>query len=81
MRPGHGLLRNSILGTAPAGPNLLVVHTVVGGASQTALVIDQHGWPEVVGTVAGDDTIFLATSGAREQNRLLERLNTYLKEE
>ena len=31
-------------------------------------------WPEVVGTISGDDTIFIATAGAREQRKLGERL-------
>lgn len=60
-----------------AGPNLSVVHTVVGGASRVGLAIDHCGWSEVVGTVAGDDTLFIAVAGNSDQvavNRRLKKL-------
>ncbi|HEV8239474.1 MAG TPA: arginine repressor, partial [Thermoanaerobaculia bacterium] len=40
----------------PAGQNLAVVLTVVGSAQTVALALDHAAFPEVVGTVAGDDT-------------------------
>jgi transcriptional regulator of arginine metabolism len=39
--------------------NLLVVKTMTGGAQAVALGIDWEEWPEVLGTIAGDDTILL----------------------
>jgi len=39
--------------------NLLVVKTDLGEASPVSLAIDRLGWPEVVGTVAGDDTLLV----------------------
>ena len=62
-----------------AGPNLLVVMTAVGAAQRVAVTLDRSGWPEIVGTVSGDDTIFVATSGTSEQRRLRGRLRQYLK--
>ncbi|MEO8504538.1 MAG: arginine repressor [Acidobacteriota bacterium] len=61
-------------GVRPAGPNLTVVSTVVGAAQTVAVAIDRAGWPELVGTIGGDDTIFLATVGAREQKKVIQRL-------
>lgn len=58
----------------PAGPHLLVVRSVPGGASRVGLAIDTAGWPEVVGTVAGDDTLFVATTGLRATQTVAERL-------
>ncbi len=58
----------------PAGPHLLVVRSVPGGASRVGLAIDTAGWPEVVGTVAGDDTLFVATTGLRATHTVAERL-------
>ena len=58
----------------PAGSNLLVLHTTVGSASRVALALDGSGWPELLGTIAGDDTIFIATSGLRDQKRVVTRL-------
>ena len=39
--------------------HLLVVHTLKGAAQTVAAAIDWHEWPEVIGTLAGDDTILL----------------------
>ena len=68
------VLRDGLLSMTRGGGNLLIMHTVVGGASRVALAIDQSGWPEVAGTIAGDDTIFVATASAADQKRLRERL-------
>ncbi|MFT5285649.1 MAG: transcriptional regulator of arginine metabolism [Planctomycetota bacterium] len=57
-----------------AGPYLLVVRTAVGAATQVALLLDQLNWPEIIGTVAGDDTIFLATESKVAQSRVARRL-------
>jgi transcriptional regulator of arginine metabolism len=57
-----------------AGPSLTVVKTASGHAQSVAVAIDQAEWPEVVGTISGDDTIFIATENARDQRKLLERL-------
>lgn len=62
----------------PAGPHLTVVVTTVGAAQPVASALDRAAWPEVVGTVAGDDTIFIATAGKREQKRFLQRLRRLL---
>lgn len=64
----------------PAGPHLLVLHTPPGRASPVGIAIDRAGWPEVVGTVAGDDTLLVATSGRRDQARLRARLQRVAKE-
>ncbi|MHB8171982.1 MAG: arginine repressor [Thermincolia bacterium] len=39
--------------------NLLVIKTLPGSAQGVASTIDSSGWPEVLGTVAGDDTILV----------------------
>ena len=51
----------------PAGPCLTVIRTTIGAAQSVAVAIDKAEWPEVVGTISGDDTIFIATSGAPAQ--------------
>jgi len=62
-----------------AGPNLLVLTTAIGAAQRVAVTLDRQGWQEAVGTLSGDDTIFIATAGAAQQRRLLARLNRSLK--
>jgi len=62
-----------------AGPNLVVLKTAVGAAQRVAVTLDRISWPEIVGTLSGDDTIFIATSGSSQQRRLRARLRQSLK--
>lgn len=59
----------------PAGSSLTVIRTSTGAAQSVAIVIDRAGWPEVVGTISGDDTIFVATEDTPAQRKLLARLH------
>ena len=54
--------------------NLLVVRTLTGGAQAVALGIDWEEWPEVLGTIAGDDTILLILRDAHHLSEVQERL-------
>jgi len=71
-------IAHALRGARPAGPNLTVVLTLTGAAQTVGLALDRAGWPEVVGTIAGDDTVFVATTGVREQSRVLHRLTALL---
>jgi len=53
---------------------LVVLRTVPGGAQSVAVALDGENWPDVLGTIAGDDTILIVcrSTGARE--RLVRRL-------
>ena len=62
-----------------AGANLLVVKTAIGAAQRVCVTLDRTGWPEIVGTLSGDDTIFIATSTAAQQRRLRSRLKQSLE--
>jgi transcriptional regulator of arginine metabolism len=57
-----------------AGTNLTVIKTAIGAAQRVAVCLDRYGWSEIIGTVSGDDTIFVATDSAVEQRRLIARL-------
>jgi len=57
-----------------AGPCLTVVKTSTGAAQSVAVAIDKAQWPEVVGTLSGDDTIFIATGSSRAQSGIVSRL-------
>ncbi len=57
-----------------AGPNLLVIRTETGAAQRVALALDRCQWPEIVGNVGGDDTVFTATAGAAPQRNLITRI-------
>jgi transcriptional regulator of arginine metabolism len=77
--PGLADFARFLRGLKPAGPHLTVIFTAVGTAQSVALAIDRAGWPEVVGTMAGDDTVFAATASARDQKRFIQRLDSFLE--
>jgi transcriptional regulator of arginine metabolism len=72
-------LRPFARGDATAGPSLTVLRTTTGSAQSIAAAIDQAEWPEVVGTISGDDTIFIATADAAAQAALVTRLRALLR--
>jgi len=59
---------------SPAGPNLLVIRTAIGAAQRVALALDRCDWPEMVGNIGGDDTVFVATDSALAQKNLIARI-------
>ncbi|PSH04525.1 MAG: arginine repressor [Acidobacteria bacterium] len=54
--------------------NLLVIKTATGSAQPVAAAIDSDGWPEIVGTVAGDDTILVISQNKKNANRVSLRI-------
>jgi len=58
--------------------NLLVVKTATGSAQPVAVAWDAESWPEIVGTVAGDDTILVICPENRVAARLAARLRGML---
>ena len=73
-RNDFSALKQFVNARLTAGTNLTVLKTTVGSAQSVAVAIDTARWPEVVGTISGDDTIFIATAGVREQRKLRQRL-------
>jgi transcriptional regulator of arginine metabolism len=61
--------------TVRRGQGIAVLTTTPGSANPLASAIDATGWPEVLGTVAGDDTIFVALAlQPRAYSGLAQRL-------
>ncbi|MCH7820808.1 MAG: arginine repressor [Proteobacteria bacterium] len=58
----------------PAGPNLTVIKTAIGAAQRVALALDRSNWPEMVGNIGGDDTVFVATDSAASQKVIIARI-------
>ena len=73
---GLGAVAAFMQAVRAAGPHLTVVRTSIGSAQSVALAIDRARWPEVVGTLSGDDTIFIATANASAQRTVLDRLRS-----
>lgn len=77
--PGLADVARFLRSARPAGPYLTVVLTTAGTAQSVGIALDRAGWPEIVGTMAGDDTVFIATAAEADQRRVLERLARFLE--
>jgi len=69
-----GTLAQFVRELRSAGPSITVLRTTIGAAQSVAVAIDKAQWPEVAGTISGDDTIFIATDSLRAQQGLIGRL-------
>jgi transcriptional regulator of arginine metabolism len=69
VRVGEGVLT-----IESAGDALLVLHTPPGEANHVAVALDRLAWPEIIGSIAGDDTIFLAVKNVAAQRRVLREV-------
>jgi transcriptional regulator of arginine metabolism len=58
--------------------NLLVLITTTGSAQPIAAGIDYEDWPEVIGTIAGDDTVLIICPDAPQAAILKTRIEGYL---
>lgn len=67
------ILAQAVLAVQAAG-TIVVVRTPAAGAHPVARVLDEAGLPDIVGTIAGDDTIFVAAPDAGAARRLERRL-------
>jgi transcriptional regulator of arginine metabolism len=59
--------------------NQVVLSTVLGGAQPVAAALDYEEWPEVVGTLAGDDTVLIICPDSRRAVEVLGRIRKMLE--
>ncbi|MBI3933298.1 MAG: ArgR family transcriptional regulator [Acidobacteria bacterium] len=62
-----------------AAQNLVIIRTVRGTAAPMADALDHAHWPEIAGTIAGEDTVFAAANDARQAQKVKERLLALLR--
>ena len=60
------------------GENLIVIKTLPGTAQGLASSVDNLGWDDVLGTVGGDDTVFIAIRSVQATKEVYERLRDFL---
>ena len=77
--PDEQRIADSVLTFEPAGDALIVLHSPPGEANRVAVALDRLAWPDVLGTLAGDDTIFLAVKGRDAQRRLIRQLQALVQ--
>lgn len=59
--------------------NQVIVGTMMGGAQPVAAALDHEEWPEVLGTIAGDDTVLVICADARRATEVEMRLRAMLE--
>ncbi len=77
LPPVSRLVREFVLEIRSA-QNQLVIKTIVGSAQPVAAALDEADWPEIVGTIAGDDTILIVCPGKDEARQLAGRIEEML---
>jgi transcriptional regulator of arginine metabolism len=70
-------LKQYVLQSETSG-NMLMIRTAPGNAHAVGVVLDSARWPEVLGTVAGDDTVFALLRSARLARRVMKRIEEHL---
>lgn len=71
------MLKEFVLNYAASG-NILVVRTAPGNANAVASALDNAQWGEILGSVAGDDTILLVARNEEEIPHIINKLESYL---
>ena len=72
--PDEQRVGEGVLTMETAGDALVVLHTPPGEANHVAVALDRLAWPAVLGSIAGDDTIFLAVKDSRAQRQVLREV-------
>ena len=72
------MLAESVLSVADSG-NMIVVKTLSGSAAVAAEAIDSFHWPEVLGTIAGDNTIFMVIRSEEDVRCVFDRIQDMMK--
>lgn len=67
------ILSDSLVNVDSSG-NIIVVKTLSGSANVAAEALDNLGWPEILGTIAGDNTIFIVTRTEADTTEITNRI-------
>ncbi|MBA4370950.1 MAG: ArgR family transcriptional regulator [Coriobacteriaceae bacterium] len=72
----HRMFTDLVTGVLPS-EQLVIVKTLAGGAQGVAAALDAAVFPQVLGSIAGDDTVLLITGSAAEAAALVSALHKY----
>jgi len=79
--PDLAMVAGEFLRDVRAAQNLIVLKTSPGNANALAVALDNEDWPEVVGTIAGDDTVLVVAPDTEIAGRLRKKLLGYVQPE
>ena len=72
------LFGNCVVSIMSAG-NLIVVKTMAGSAAVAAEAIDSMKWPEIAGSIAGDNTVFVAVREGKNVSDIIKKFQRMMK--
>lgn len=79
--PDLAMMAGELLQDARVAQNLLVLKTSPGNANALAVALDKEDWPDVVGTIAGDDTILVVAPDSAAAEKLRTKLLGFVQSE
>ena len=74
----HNLFRECVLSIRSA-LNQVVIKTLRGNGSNAGMIVDKLNFPEIVGSIAGDDTLLIVAVSEEKAKVVVEKLNEFLK--
>lgn len=72
----QNLFRECVLSMRPA-MNQVVIKTLRGNGSNAGMIVDKLNFQEIVGSIAGDDTLLIVTESPEQANIVVEKLNEF----
>ena len=72
--PDEQRIADGVLALEPAGDAFIVLHTPPGEANRVGAALDRLAWPDVLGNISGDDTIFVAVRDPSSQRRVIRAI-------
>ena len=72
------MFSNCVLSVTSAG-NMIVIKTIAGSANAAAEAVDTLKWPDILGSIAGDNTIFIAVRDAKSVGDIIKKFQKMLK--
>ncbi len=79
LRPGLAHVLPALLVSVDGVGPLLVLKTASGSAGAVTAALDQAGWHEIIGTLAGDDTVLVVTRSERHRQAVARRIEGMLR--
>ena len=72
------MFSNCVLSVTSSG-NIIVIKTITGSASAAAEAVDSLKWPDILGTIAGDNTIFIAIREGKPVGDIIKKFQKMLR--
>ncbi|MCP5112069.1 MAG: ArgR family transcriptional regulator [bacterium] len=76
--PNLEVVASDFLRDIRVAQNLVVLKTAAGNANAVAVALDREQWPEVVGTIAGDDTVLVVAQDSPTAETIERKLQSFL---